>query len=174
MEKQRMENIICKCKSSCSKKRKSADSNRGCPCKARNTECSAECRCGARSKPCINKVLYIRVTIIYLPISNVELGILSQNICVFFPNQDNAHLLAEERGLRRRNQVRFGSDSSHAATEEEDRRREHNDVKVYYSWTTTNNWSSHDFIVLFSVILIWSSQFNISLHIKTECEKLSL
>ena len=133
MEKQRMENTVCKCKNSCSTKRKSADSNCGCPCKARNTECSAECRCGARSKPCINKVLYIRVTIIYLPISNVELGILSQNICVFFPNQDNAHLLAEERGLRRRNPVRFGSDSSHAATEEEDRRREHNDVKVYYS-----------------------------------------
>ena len=45
----------CKCKSSCSVKRKT-NGTRGCPCKGKNMYCSVACQCGTRDKPCKNKV----------------------------------------------------------------------------------------------------------------------
>ncbi|CAH3107899.1 unnamed protein product [Porites lobata] len=47
--------ISCKCKSTCSTKR-TANTNRGCPCKGAGRTCGSECSCGSTAKPCRNKV----------------------------------------------------------------------------------------------------------------------
>ncbi|XP_074633673.1 uncharacterized protein LOC141892340 isoform X1 [Acropora palmata] len=46
--------ISCKCKSTCSTKR-TANTNRGCPCKGAGRTCGSECSCGSTAKPCRNK-----------------------------------------------------------------------------------------------------------------------
>lgn len=46
----------CKCKSTCSTKRKNADSARGCPCKSRDSLCTENCKCGTNKTPCRNRV----------------------------------------------------------------------------------------------------------------------
>ncbi|CAH3167007.1 unnamed protein product, partial [Porites lobata] len=121
--------ISCKCKNTCSTKR-TANTNRGCPCKGAGRTCGSECSCGSTAKPCRNKVkLYSHKQQQNFPLyefhyhfttASLQVSLYSFALNSLVETQDAIQFRATE-----------GPCLIKLKAEEEERVRENNDVKEF-------------------------------------------